>query len=141
MNVENPLSVFLGRKYSRALGRRKSSVAVAKIYPKGQGIFLINGVSAAKYFGYGEYIAMVSAPLLLGAGKKELDVKIDVVGGGCRSQAEAIRLALARGLSGGDDPLKSALRQAGFLTVDARVKERKKPGLKRARRAPQWSKR
>lgn len=132
---------FAGRKYIRALGRRKSAVAVVKIFNKGKGIFLINQKKAGDYFSYPDSIEIAESSLDKSGKKGQIDISIRVNGGGTKSQAEAIRLAIARALILGDESLKKLFRKAGFITVDSRVKERKKPGLKRARRAPQWSKR
>ena len=87
------------------------------------------------------YIENVYAPLTLTNTKKDFDISIKVLGGGYCSQSEACRHAISKALIDYNPELRIALKQAGFLTRDSRVKERKKPGLKRARRAPQWAKR
>jgi len=131
---------FSNRKYHTGTGRRKSAVASAKIYTRGKGRFLINHRELKDYFN--ESLVEVAKESLVEVGKvSDIDVGIRVSGGGPAGQAEAVRLAIARALVAQNEDYKPALRKAGYLTVDARVKERKKPGLKRARRAPQWSKR
>jgi len=134
-------NIFEGRKYVRALGRRKSSTSVAKLYFKGKGKFLVNKLDIKEYFARPDLIEIAKASLEKISKLDSIDVNIRATGGGKKGQAEASRLAIARALISHDADLKPQLRAAGFLTVDRRVKERKKPGLKRARRAPQWSKR
>ena len=130
---------FSGRKYIRAVGRRKSAVAVAQLYARGKGDFVINKKPLNEYFP--NFVMSNSVKSPLEQVDKKFDVNVRVSGGGPMGQAGAVRLAVARALVAFDEELKPALRKAGFVTVDDRVKERKKPGLKRARRAPQWSKR
>jgi len=132
---------FIGRKYSRAVGRRKSASATAQLYTKGSGMFVVNKKPLEQYCKHQYLIAVMQSPLELVGKKAAFDINARVQGGGFKSQAEAIRLAIARALVNHDEDTKPVLRKAGFVTVDSRVKERKKPGLKRARRAPQWSKR
>jgi len=135
---DNP---FAGRKYVRALGRRKTATAVVKVYNRGKGQFYVNRKLLDDYLKNANLSEIAKQSLQavgLGAG---LDIDAKVAGGGLKSQAEAMRLAIARAALLIDESLKPTLRKAGFVTVDSRVKERKKPGLKRARRSPQWSKR
>lgn len=132
---------FLGRKYIRAVGRRKTSKANVKLYSQGSGQFLVNHLALDKYFPHFALVDTARSPLVELGKAKEFDVNANVLGGGKTGQAIAVRLSLARALSTIDEKLKITLRKLGYLTVDSRVKERKKPGLKRARRAPQWSKR
>lgn len=125
-------------KYWEALGRRKTAVARVRI-SEGKGFF-VNGKSLKEYFRLDELVNSIESPL------HELKIsrfKVDILpnGGGLAGQAEAARLGLARVLVKYDPELQKTLRQLGFLTRDPRMKERKKPGLKRARKAPQWSKR
>ena len=135
---ENP---FLGRKYLTGVGRRKSSVASVKLFNKGKGQILVNHKKISDYFGFERLVEIARASLLETGRDNSFDVSAKVSGGGLVGQAQAIRLAIARALVSSDENIRPSLRKAGFLTVDGRVKERKKPGLKRARRAPQWSKR
>lgn len=120
-------------KYHKAVGRRKSAVATIRL-TKGSGQFTKNGQKVAADNQWLKPLQMV--------GKNDnLDVSIVVRGGGMSSQSDAITLGIARALIDMEADMKPTLRKAGMVTVDARVKERKKPGLKRARKAPQWSKR
>jgi len=135
---QNP---FQGRKYVRALGRRKSSSAVVQFYVKGKGKFIVNKLPIKDYFARIDLIDTAKASLEKVGKLDSTDINVRVSGGGKKGQSEAIRLAIARALISHNEDLRPQLRAAGFLTVDRRVKERKKPGLKRARRAPQWSKR
>jgi len=127
--------------YYLAVGRRKSSVARAYLLKNGSGKVEVNGKELSQYFPWSLYQEEINAPLLAAGQKDKLDVKCVVNGGGMHSQAQAIRLALARALLRLNPVFRRALKKRGFLTRDARVKERKKYGLKRARRAPQWGKR
>lgn len=132
---------FKGRKYIRGVGRRKSASATAQLYVRGSGKFVVNKRELREYFPRTELADIARASLATLGGNKTYDINVSVFGGGSHGQAEAIRLAIARALVGHDKDAKPVLRAAGYITVDRRVKERKKPGLKRARRAPQWSKR
>lgn len=130
--------VFKGR-YTYAVGRRKTSVAQVRLY-KGKGNFVVNGKTFIDYFT--ENTANICTQSLEMAGlMSETDLSIVVNGGGKKAQAEATRHGVSRALLILNEELKPALRAKGWLTRDARSKERKKPGLKRARKAPQWSKR
>ena len=122
-------------------GRRKTSVARVRLIPGGQGVE-INGKAMADYFGGRAILSkIVEQPLALTETLSKYAVKVNVVGGGNAGQAGAIRHGVARALVLADDSLKSALREAGFLTRDSRMVERKKYGKKKARRSPQFSKR
>lgn len=136
-----PSDFAKGRKYYYAVGRRKTATATVRLYPNGKGIFLINGIDYKKYFPYFEFQKIVIEPLDAIKQKTEFDATIKVQGGGIRSQAESIRLGISRALVKMDETFKPILKKLGLLTRDPREKERKKYGLKRARRAPQWSKR
>jgi small subunit ribosomal protein S9 len=128
-------------EYYYGMGRRKTAVARVRVYPNGDGSIDINGKNAQSYFGLREaHLATVVGPLrVLDLANCSLTVR--VVGGGSSGQAGAIRHGLARALVRLNPDFKQALRKAGFLTRDPRMKERKKPGLKRARKAPQYTKR
>ena len=121
-------------------GRRKSSVARVFITP-GTGNMTINGRTLDEYFGLETLKVIVNQPIVLTGTTGQYDYKITVKGGGTTGQAGAIRHGIARALCEADAELRPALKQAGFLTRDSRMKERKKYGLKGARRAPQFSKR
>lgn len=129
------------QEYFYGAGKRKTSVAQVRLYPKGKGMITVNGQPAQEYFTLETSMGVISAPLKLTGKAKEFDISIVVKGGGMNSQAEASRHGIARALLTYDKDLRTTLKKAGFLTRDARIKERKKPGLKRARRAPQFSKR
>lgn len=125
---------------TRAVGRRKTAAARVRVAP-GSGSIVINGKPLADYFPYFQWQEIVLAPLKAISKTSAYDVSVKIVGGGQMSQAVAVQHGIARALLALDEGLKKTLKSLGFLTRDARVKERKKPGLKRARRAPQWSKR
>ena len=129
------------KKFFQGLVRRKSAIARIRIYADGQGLITVNGKELEKYFPYFEYREQIMAPLEQVGLTKKVDISVMVKGGGPRGQAEAIELGIARALVVKDEANKPGLRAAGHLSRDPRVKERKKPGLKRARRAPQWTKR
>lgn len=124
----------------RAVGRRKSASARV-LLTKGKGTVTINGKTPQDYFPYFEWQEIVMAPLKALAEDKNFDVSVKVQGGGKKGQAVAVQHGIARALVVYNEDYKKTLKSTGYLTRDARVKERKKPGLKRARRAPQWSKR
>ncbi|MBQ9199670.1 MAG: 30S ribosomal protein S9 [Lachnospiraceae bacterium] len=121
-------------------GRRKSSVARVRLYP-GSGKITINGRDIDDYFGLETLKLIVRQPLSLTETTEQLDVVATVEGGGVTGQAGAIRHGISRALLVFNPELRAALKKAGFLTRDPRMKERKKYGLKAARRAPQFSKR
>ncbi|MBC5638584.1 30S ribosomal protein S9 [Ornithinibacillus sp. BX22] len=121
-------------------GRRKSSTARVRLVP-GTGNVTINGRDAKDYFPYETQILILNQPLQATETQGTYDVIVNVHGGGFTGQAGAIRHGIARALLEADPGYRSALKSAGFLTRDPRMKERKKYGLKGARRAPQFSKR
>lgn len=124
----------------RAVGRRKTSAARVKLVP-GKGQITVNGKALEQYFPYFEWQDIVVAPLKAISKEKAYDVSVKVVGGGQKGQAVAVQHGISRALVAYDEDLKKTLKTLGLLTRDSRVKERKKFGLKKARRAPQWSKR
>ncbi|OGY89875.1 MAG: 30S ribosomal protein S9 [Candidatus Komeilibacteria bacterium RIFCSPLOWO2_01_FULL_52_15] len=128
--------------YISAVGRRKSAIARVRLSAKeADGLKItVNGRDMKDFFMYQEWQNVVTSPLTL-TGNLKREVSVLVRGGGTNGQAEAIRHGISRALVSLDETLKATLRKAGYLTRDPRAKERKKPGLKRARRAPQWSKR
>lgn len=127
--------------YVWGVGRRKSAVARVRLYP-GSGNFTVNGKEATDYFG-GRRVhqATLQEPLVLTGTREQFDVTVRVLGGGVSGQAGAIRHGIARALLRFNEELRPTLKRARLLTRDARVKERKKVGLKRARKAPQYTKR
>ena len=121
-------------------GRRKSSVARVRLLP-GKGNIVVNGKSIDEYFGLETLKVIVRQPLVATETLGKFDVIINVQGGGFTGQAGAARHGIARALLEADEEFRAALKKEGFLTRDPRMKERKKYGLKAARRAPQFSKR
>lgn len=121
-------------------GRRKKSVARVRLVP-GNGTITINKRDIEDYFGYETLKMIVRDPLKLTGNLDKFDVLVNVYGGGFTGQAGAIRHGISRALLNVDPELRGSLKKAGFLTRDPRMKERKKYGLKAARRAPQFSKR
>ena len=129
------------RKYSYGTGRRKSSVARVRVYENGTGSIIINGRDMDDYFGLETLKLIVRQPLISTDMLGKVDIVVTVAGGGVSGQAGAIRHGLSRALLGVNPEYRATLKAAGFLTRDPRMKERKKYGLKAARRAPQFSKR
>lgn len=133
--------VFIGT------GRRKTSVAQVKMVP-GKGKITVNGVDVREFFPYETNIMDLKQPLVATGNEETFDIDVKVNGGGFTGATGAIRLGITRALlqydeenTGKEDSYREILKKAGFVTRDARIKERKKPGLKSARRAPQFSKR
>ncbi|MBQ7308002.1 MAG: 30S ribosomal protein S9 [Clostridia bacterium] len=122
-------------------GRRKTSIARVRIAQNGTGKIVINGKDIEEYFGSAISKQIVRQPLVLTNTEGKLDVFVNVQGGGTTGQAGAIRHGIARELVNMDEAYKASLKSVGFLTRDARKKERKKYGLKKARKSPQYSKR
>jgi small subunit ribosomal protein S9 len=128
-------------QYYEGVGRRKAATARVRIYPQGNGTVTINDDPGDVYLcRFGDLEAAMS-PLELAGKASNYNVTVKVRGGGVTGQTDAIKLGMARALLKLDENLRPALRRAGYLTRDARVKERKKPGLKRARKAPTYTKR
>lgn len=127
--------------YFYGTGRRKTAVARVRLHPNGDGRIIVNGREASEYFGREALMMQVRAPLRVLEIGNQFTISVKVVGGGVSGQAGAIRHGLARALVRLDEANKSSMRKAGFLTRDPRMKERKKYGLKRARKAPQYTKR
>ena len=128
------------KPYFYGTGRRKSSVARVRVY-NGTGKITINDRDIDEYFGLETLKLIVRSPLAVAGVEDKFDIVVRVVGGGISGQAGAIRHGLSRALLQYDENLRPALKKAGFLTRDPRMKERKNYGLKAARRAPQFSKR
>jgi len=127
-------------QYYQGLGRRKEATARVRLYA-GEGNAVVNGLPANEYFSRETDIKTMLAPLKATNLDGSFDISVKVMGGGNSGQAGAVSLGIARALLVSDPELRQTLRQHGLLTRDARVKERKKPGLKRARKAPQYTKR
>ena len=129
------------KKYNYGTGRRKSSVARVRVYENGTGSIIINGRDIDDYFGLDTLKLVVRQPLVATDMVGKVDIVVTVAGGGVSGQAGAIRHGISRALVAQNAELRPTLKAAGLLTRDPRMKERKKYGLKAARRAPQFSKR
>lgn len=127
-------------QYYYGIGRRKEAIATARLYA-GSGDIVVGALPAMEYFNNAALVQLLEQPVTAAGHEKKLRITLKVSGGGKRGQAEAARLAIARALEVKDEALRPTLKKAGYLTRDPREKERKKPGLKRARKAPQFSKR
>ena len=122
------------------IGRRKEATAVVRL-KKGKGVITVNKKSIDEYFGRDVAKMIVKQPLALAEVEKNFDIDVKVNGGGSFGQAGAIRLAISKALIEDNAELRGLMKKAGYLTRDSRVKERKKVGLKKARKSPQFSKR
>ena len=129
------------KTYLRAIGRRKTATAVVKIYENGSNTFTINGKKSSEYFPTEELQKIIHDPLAKTKTTEKYDIVVTTKGGGIHAQAEAVRHGVARILASMTDELKSSVKKLGFLKRDPRAKERRKFGLKKARKSPQWSKR
>lgn len=127
-------------KYFEAVGRRKTSIARVRLYPKRSGM-TVNGLDYKVYFKLQKFRELVGSPLELMKTADKMGAEVKVLGGGLTGQAEAVRHGLSRALVKFEGTFRKKLRDAGFMTRDPRMVERKKYGLKKARRAPQWAKR
>lgn len=128
------------RPYHYSAGKRKTAIARVKLFEDGSGDVTVNGKPLKEYFA-GLQIENAVAPLALTEQKSKYDIEAQVEGGGKAAQSDAIRLGITRALLTINPDWRVELKRAGFLRRDNRIKERKKPGLRRARRAPQFSKR
>lgn len=129
------------KEYTEAAGRRKTSVARVRLFDDSKNSFLINERDIEDYFPRAELVSLIKSVFSESGTEKNYFVSVKVKGGGVSSQADAICHGMARALTQIDPDLRQKLKKAGFLKRDPRQKERKKFGLKKARRAPQWSKR
>jgi small subunit ribosomal protein S9 len=128
-------------RYYEGVGRRKRATARVRIYPGGEGQILVNEKAVEEYFPRTGDVDQLTMPLELTGMVGKFDVTVQVKGGGITGQSDATQMGMARALVKYDEELRSILRKTGMLTRDAREKERKKPGLKRARKAPTYTKR
>jgi small subunit ribosomal protein S9 len=135
-----PVRTIRGDRPIQTVGRRKEAIVRVRLLP-GTGKFTLNGLELDKYFPSKVHQQLIKEPLVTADKVEAVDVIANLRGGGTTGQAGALRLAIARALCDLDIEDRPALKKAGFLTRDARVKERKKYGLKKARKAPQYSKR
>lgn len=135
------MATTLNKNYFYGTGRRKTAVARVRLLP-GTGTVTVNGKGLTEYFG-GRQLneIMIMQPLKVANRMGQFNISVKVVGGGTSGQVGAVRHGIARALIQSDETLRPALKKQGLLTRDARAKERKKPGLKRARKAPQYTKR
>jgi len=129
------------QEYYYGLGKRKTAVARVRLYANGKGNITVNDKPIEDFVKTSTGTNIIKSPLKLTGTVKNFDISVKVNGGGTSAQNDAIRHGISRALLIYNDTFRGTLKKAGFLTRDARVKERKKPGLKRARRAPQFSKR
>lgn len=127
-------------KYLKAIGRRKTAVAQVRLYKKGKGLIVVNNKKLNDFFS-SDRVIIVNQPLKATGHLRDFDFSVLVKGGGSKAQAEAVRHGISRILVIFEEDLRAVLKSKGWLTRDSRRKERKKPGLKKARKAPQWSKR
>ena len=128
-------------QYYYGTGKRKTSIAKVRLYLDDDGLILINGKPMEEYFNWQPWQGVITEPFRVSETTNRFRVVVRVQGGGVHSQSQAIRHGIARALVVFDDTLKAPLRRHGLITRDARIKESKKYGLKRARRAPQYTKR
>lgn len=128
-------------KYTGARGRRKQATAQVRLFSNTDGSIVVNGKEYKKYFSTPLLQQIVVSPLVMIGGEGKFSFTVQVRGGGVRGQAEGTRLGISRALIAFNPEYRSTLKKVGFLTRDARVRERKKYGKKSARRSPQWAKR
>jgi small subunit ribosomal protein S9 len=131
----------MSAQYYEGIGRRKAASARVRLFPGGTGNLVINDKDGREYLPREGDVEILLEPLRKIGQENNYDVSVHVSGGGITGQRDAIRLGVARALLKIDGELRGSLRESGYLTRDARVKERKKPGLKRARKAPTYTKR
>jgi len=136
-----PAMTSKGSSFIYALGRRKTAIAKVRLIMNGKGLITVNGRPMEEIFNTYESRMMVNSPLKMSGLEGTLDVSAETNGGGILGQAEAVRLGISRALIELNPAYRTTLKKLGFLMRDPRAKERKKPGLRKARRAPQWSKR
>ncbi|MCU0679961.1 MAG: 30S ribosomal protein S9 [Planctomycetes bacterium] len=127
-------------KYIETIGRRKTATARVRLFQKGKGAIMVNGVKFNKYFADCNFGAC-QQPLKLTGHTRDFNISVITSGGGKNGQLDAVRHGIARAILETDPESRPVLKTAGFLTRDRRKVERKKPGLRKARKAPQWSKR
>jgi len=129
------------KRYTPALGRRKEATAQVRLIPQGSGKITINDRELGAYFTRPDHQILVKAPLVLTGTTESFDITVRVLGGGITGQATSVQLGISRALQIINADFRESLKKSGFLTRDARTRERKKYGKKSARRSPQWSKR
>ena len=127
-------------KFIAATGKRKTAAAQVRLYKSGSGIIVVNGMKASQYFP-ANLVTVLNQPLKIAGLSKDLDFSVVVNGGGKSGQADAVKLGISNALPEHNEELRASLKAKDLFTRDSREKERKKPGLRKARKAPQWSKR
>lgn len=141
INKKEPLDASKKDRYFEATGRRKTSIARARIFTKGDPEIIVNGKKYNEYFFTSDLEKIAVSALRKMKILERFKISIKVSGGGVNSQAEAMRHSVAKALIKFNADFRKRLKKSGYLTRDPRMKERKKPGLKKARKSPQWSKR
>ena len=131
----------MATEFFEGIGRRKRASARVRIFPGGSGNIIVNDKPVAEYFNRGGDVGILRGPLHSADVDKTFDITVIVSGGGVTGQRDAVKMGIARALLKFDEELRPVMRTGGFLTRDSREKERKKPGLKRARKAPTYTKR
>lgn len=131
----------MAKDFITAVGRRKTAIANVRVEKAGKASVIVNGKSAKEYFKTAERAKIAEEALSIAGSAEQYAIIAHVEGGGAAAQADALRHAISRAISESEPNTRKTLKTAGFLKRDPRVKERKKPGLKKARKAPQWSKR
>jgi small subunit ribosomal protein S9 len=131
----------MSAQYYEGIGRRKAASARVRLFPGGSGQFIVNGKPVDEHLPRAGDVDILMAPLEAVGQMQSYDISVHVNGGGVSGQRDAIKLGITRALLKIDPDMRSVLKSRGFITRDARVKERKKPGLKRARKAPTFTKR
>ncbi|MBI3671556.1 30S ribosomal protein S9 [Candidatus Azambacteria bacterium] len=139
--IEDEVVVIKSDRYYEAVGRRKAATARARLYTKGTSGITVNGKELKEYFALPVLSDLAEAPLKKMKSLEKFKISVKVSGGGIRGQAEAVRHAISRALIVFNADFKKRLKRSGFLKRDPRAKERKKYGLKKARKSPRWSKR
>lgn len=139
-SVNSSETVEFSGKYIKAIGRRKRATAQVRLYENGKGVIVVNGQRVSEYFP-GDGLNLITQPLKVTGHGRDFNFSIITQGGGKQGQIGAVRLGISRAILAYDTAAKEALKVNGFLTRDPRQVERKKSGLKKARKAPQWSKR
>jgi len=141
IKTETKIKKSAPKKYLETVGRRKTATARVRLTEDSKNSYVINGLKLAEYFPVADSQAVIKEAFEMSKTDKKFLVSVLVKGGGMSAKAEAIRHGISRGLVLLDAELRKSLKKAGFLKRDPRMKERKKFGLKKARRAPQWNKR
>ncbi len=141
VEAETVAETSKGGSYIYAIGRRKTAIAKVRLIKNGKGLYTVNGKPMEEFFTTWESRSMVTSPVKIAGLEGAVDVSAMTTGGGLMGQAEAVRLGISRALIELNPTYRKTLKKLGYLMRDPRAKERKKPGLRKARRAPQWSKR